>query len=132
VAGRTIWGEDPARLRAGYARLFEERGLAIDAADPTALVLFPEMDERADVPEITESCFEKLGVERDSLMCATSRMLVRRRGELRAVLMPCTLLPYDERFELGTTLAATLSDVPLNHPHCARFCVLGGGSCNRN
>jgi len=130
VAGRTIWSEDPARLRAGYARLFEERGLAIDAADPTALVLFPEMDERADVPEITESCFEKLGVDRDLLMCATSRMLVRRRGEPRAVLMPCTLLPYDERFALGATLAAARAEVPLNHPHCARFCVLGGGSCS--
>ena len=132
VAGRTLWGEDPASLRAGYARLFAERGLAIDAADPVALVLFPEMDARADVPEITESCFEKLHVDPDTLMCASSRMLVKRRGAARPVVLPCTLLPYDARFELGETLAAAAGDVPLNHPHCARFCVLGGGSCDRS
>jgi len=130
VAGRTLWGEDAASLRAGYARLFGERRLAIDAADPAALVLFPEMDERADVPEITESCFEKLHVDPDTLMCASSRMLVKRRGATRPVLLPCTLLPYDARFELGETLAEAAGGVPLNHPHCARFCVLGGGSCD--
>jgi uncharacterized Fe-S cluster-containing radical SAM superfamily protein len=130
VAGRTLWGEDVASLRAGYARLFAERRLAIDAADPAALVLFPEMDARADVPEITESCFEKLHVHPDTLMCASSRMLVKRRGAPHPVVLPCTLLPYDARFELGATLAAAAGDVPLNHPHCARFCVLGGGSCD--
>jgi hypothetical protein len=41
----------------------------------------------------------------------------------------CTLLPYDDRFELDATLAGSLGEVPLNHPHCATFCVLGGGSC---
>lgn len=130
VAGRTAWGEAPESLRAGYARLFAERGLAIDAADPAALVLFPEMDESADVAEITESCFETLGVDPDTLMCASGRMLVKRRGEPRPVVLPCTLLPYDARFELGATLEAAGGEVPLNHPHCARFCVLGGGSCD--
>jgi hypothetical protein len=43
----------------------------------------------------------------------------------------CTLLPYDTRFELGATLAEAAVSVPLNHPHCARFCVLGGGACSR-
>jgi len=88
------------------------------------------MDERADVSEITESCFEKLHVDPDTLMCASSRMLVKRRGAARPVLLPCTLLPYDARFELGETLAEAAGGVPLNHPHCARFCVLGGGSCS--
>ena len=129
VAGRTAWGEAEASLRAGYARLFAERGLAIDARDPAALVLFPEMDERADVPEITESCFGQLGVDPDTLMCASSRMVAKRRGAERALVLPCTLLPYDPRFELGSTLADAARTVALNHPHCARFCVLGGGSC---
>jgi hypothetical protein len=129
VAGRTMWGEDVASLRAGYARLFAERRLAIDASDPAVLLLFPEMDERADVPEVSESCFATLGVDPETLMCASGRMLVKRRGESRPVVLPCTLLPYDPRFELGATLAAAEGSVPLNHPHCARFCVLGGGSC---
>jgi hypothetical protein len=42
----------------------------------------------------------------------------------------CTLLPYDPRFELGGRLADALGSVPLNHPHCAKFCVLGGGRCS--
>jgi hypothetical protein len=27
-------------------------------------------------------------------------------------------------------LAAANGAVALNHPHCVRFCVLGGGSCS--
>ncbi|MDH3645022.1 MAG: radical SAM protein, partial [Gammaproteobacteria bacterium] len=33
-------------------------------------------------------------------------------------------------FTFGTRLADSLGEVSLNHPHCARFCVLGGGSCS--
>ena len=28
------------------------------------------------------------------------------------------------------TLAEAAAPVPLNHPHCARFCVLGGAACS--
>ena len=38
-----------AQLRAGFARLFADRGIALDAQDPERLVLFPEMDGAADV-----------------------------------------------------------------------------------
>ena len=31
---------------------------------------------------------------------------------------------------LGETLAGAAKTVALNHPHCARFCVLGGASCS--
>ncbi|MFB3054017.1 MAG: radical SAM protein, partial [Alphaproteobacteria bacterium] len=44
--------------------------------------------------------------------------------------LACTLIPYDSRFELGVTLAQADQSVSLNHPHCAKFCVLGGGSCS--
>lgn len=139
VAGRTCWGEDEADLRAGYARLFAAHGLALDAGDPGTLVLFPEMDERAEVPEITTACWHILDRNPDTMMCATSRMVVKRRGAERAVVLPCTLLPYDERFEMGADLAgAARADggcfadgaVKLNHRHCAKFCVLGGGTCS--
>ena len=63
------------------------------------------------------------------MMCATSRMVVKRRGAETPVVVSCTLLPYDPQFELGGDLAASLDTVKLNHPHCAKFCVLGGGSC---
>jgi uncharacterized Fe-S cluster-containing radical SAM superfamily protein len=130
VAGRTRWGEDEASLRDGFAALFQAHAINVDAHDPRVLLLFPEMDERAEVPEITEACWGILGKHPSSVMCASSRMVVKRKGAPRPAVVACTLLPYDERFELGHTLAESLGPVPLNHPHCARFCVLGGGSCS--
>ncbi len=130
VAGRTCWEEPEDEMRAGYARLFDAEGIAVDAHDPVALVLFPEMDAGADVPEITESCWSILGVAPSSVMCATSRMVVKRKGAARCVVVPCTLLPYDPQFELGHRLDGAGGAVELNHPHCARFNVLGGGSCS--
>jgi hypothetical protein len=130
VAGRTRWGDDEGALRAGYAALFAAEAIGIDAHDPNALVLFPEMDETAPVPEITEACWGILGVSPDAMMCASSRMVVKRKGADAPAVVACTLLPYDSRFELGPRLADALGSVALNHPHCARFCVLGGGSCS--
>ena len=55
---------------------------------------------------------------------------IKRKGSTRPVVLACTLVPYDEQFELGTTLKEAAASVRLNHPHCAKFCVLGGGSCS--
>ena len=131
VASRRLSGEPEAAIRSGFAGLFAELGVAIDATDPVALTVFPEMDAAADVPEITEACWGILGKSPESVMCATSRMIVKRKGEAHPAVLACTLLPYDSRFELGRTLAAASGAVPLNHPHCAKFCVLGGGACSR-
>jgi hypothetical protein len=89
------------------------------------------MDAAADVPEITTACWGILRKSPDSLMCASSRMVVKRRGAARPAVVACTLLPYDPRFELGATLAEASAPVALNHPHCATFCVLGGAACSR-
>ncbi len=132
VASRRLSGETEAEIRAGFARLFNKLGVAIDAADPVRLMVFPEMDTAADVPEITEACWGILGKSPESVMCASARMVVKRKGAARPAVLACTLLPYDERFELGPTLASSTRAVPLNHPHCAKFCVLGGGACSRS
>jgi pyruvate-formate lyase-activating enzyme len=130
VAARTLWGESESEARARFASLFETRGYRVDAADPGALVLFPEMDAAVDVPEITTACWGILGKSPDSVMCASSRMVVKRKGAERPVVLACTLLAYDEAFEMGETLQEAERDVALNHPHCAKFCVLGGASCS--
>jgi uncharacterized Fe-S cluster-containing radical SAM superfamily protein len=139
LAGRTCWGESEADARAGYAALIAERDWPVDAYDRAQLVLFPEMDETAEVPEITESCWGILHKSPSEVMCASSRMVVKRKGAARPVVLPCTLLAYDPAFEMGATLAeAARADggrfehgaVKLCHPHCAKFCVLGGGSCS--
>ena len=111
--------------------MFAELDVAIDAEDPVALMVFPEMDAAADVPEITEACWGILGKSPEDVMCATSRMVVKRKDAAVPAVIACTLLPYDPRFELGQTLAEASGAVPLNHPHCAKFCVLGGGACSR-
>jgi uncharacterized Fe-S cluster-containing radical SAM superfamily protein len=131
VASRRLSGETEAEMRRGFAGLFAKLGLAIDADDPLALTVFPEMDPAADVPEITEACWGILGKSPEDVMCASSRMVVKFKGAPRPSVIACTLLPYDPRFNLGPTLAGALRQVALNHPHCAKFCVLGGGACSR-
>jgi uncharacterized Fe-S cluster-containing radical SAM superfamily protein len=132
VAGRAgFGGGDEAAMRRGYAALFAAHGVGIDAEDPVALMLFPEMDAEVDVPEITEACWGILRKSPDSMMCASSRMVVKRRGAARPAVVACTLLPHDPAFELGDTLAEASRPVHLNHPHCAKFCVLGGAACSR-
>jgi len=130
IAGRTRWGEDEGELRAGYARLFGKLGVPVDAHDPEELLLFPEMDPNAHVPEVTTACWGKLGIDPASIMCATSRMVVKRKGWDRPGVVACTLIPYEREFELGTTLRESMKPVKLNHINCAKFCVLGGGSCS--
>ncbi|MBI94487.1 MAG: radical SAM protein [Gemmatimonadaceae bacterium] len=130
AAGRTRWGDDEADLRQGYGRLFVSEDIAIDADHPAQLVLFPELDDQVDVPEITTACWGILDQSPDDLMCASSRMVVHRKGADLPVVLSCTLLPYDEAFEMGTSLAEASVPLKLNHPHCAKFCVLGGASCS--
>lgn len=139
IAGRTCWGEDETDARAGYGALIKEHGWRIEPNDAAQLLLFPEMDGSDDVPEITTRCWGILNKSPSDQMCASARMIVKRKGAAAPVVLPCTLLPYDESFEMGTTLAAAEKvdggmfangAVKLCHPHCAKFCVLGGGSCS--
>ena len=132
IAGRAAFGAgQEAALRAEFAAVFAAHGIAVDAADPVALMLFPEMNAQADVPDITEACWGILGKSPDSLMCASARMVVKRKGAARPAVLACTLLAYDPQFELGATLAEASRPVALNHPHCSKFCVLGGAACSR-
>jgi len=131
VAGRTFWGEEESDMRKGYASLFEQENIKLDAYSPEDLVLFPEMDLKVDVPEITTACWGILNKDPADIMCATSRMVVKHKGDEHLSVMACTLLPYDQRFNMGKTLTEAWRSIKLNHPHCAKFCVLGGGSCSQ-
>jgi len=138
IAGRTCWGETDNHERQGYEQLISLHNWPVDPLNPGQLILFPEMNEHVDVPEITTACWNILGKLPDDIMCATSRMAVKRKGASKLSVLPCTLLPYDAGFEMGSDLVTSLKAnggnfnngaVRLNHPHCAKFCVLGGGSC---
>ena len=131
VAGRRLTGEAEPSVRQGFAALFAKHGIAVEAHDPVRLMLFPEMEPERDVPEITTACWGILRKSPDDVMCAGARMVVKRREAAFPVVLACTLLAYDPRFEMGTTLAEAAAPVSLNHPFCASFCVLGGASCSR-
>lgn len=129
IAGRLRWGDKDEDMREGFSKLFATEGLHIRANDHVELMIFPEMDDTIDVPEITVDCWSILDKNPNDVMCATSRMIVKRKGAAAPAIVACTLLPYDQQFELGTALKESFAPVNLNHPHCAKFCVLGGGSC---
>ena len=130
IAGRTRWGEDETELREGFSRFFEENNITIDAQNKKQLILFPEMEPGEDVPEITVDCWGILSVDPNDMMCATSRMVVKHKGHDKPAVQACTLLAYDQQFNMGATLSEASKAVPLNHEFCAKFCVLGGGSCS--
>ncbi|MEO0329037.1 MAG: radical SAM protein, partial [Pseudomonadota bacterium] len=130
VAGRTRWGENEIELRAGFQEFFKKYDIAIDAQDKKRLILFPEMEPGEDVPEITTECWDILNVDPNEMMCATSRMVVKHKGEDKPSVQACTLLAYDRQFDMGQTLNEASQSVPLNHEFCAKFCVLGGGACS--
>lgn len=130
LAGRKLWGETEQELRDGYGRVFGALGVQLDMHDRARLVLFPEMDEKAEVPEISHGCWNILHLRPEDMMCASSRMVVRRRGAPKPAVISCTLLPYAAGFEMGATLEEAARPVALNHRHCAKFCVLGGASCS--
>ena len=115
---------------AAAATLFLRLGIVVDAYDEKQLMLFPEMDASAEVPEITTACWDILGAKPDDMMCASARMVVKHKGEAAPSVMACTLLAYDERFIWEQPSRTPKHQVPLNHPHCAKFCVLGGGACS--
>ena len=130
IAGRTRWGEEEAELRDGFAAFFENNNIKIDAQNHKQLILFPEMEENNDVPEITTACWSILDVNPADMMCSSSRMVVKHRGDKNPSVQACTLLAYDQQFNLGETLKEASRPVPLNHRFCAKFCVLGGGACS--
>ena len=130
VAGRAIMEENEAQARHGFAALFAREGFEIEADNPAQTVIFPEMDDTVEVPEITTACWGILGKSAASVMCSHSRMVVKRKGAAAPTVIACTLLPYDPQFDMGATLKEAEADVSLNHPHCAKFCVLGGASCS--
>ncbi|MEZ5919788.1 MAG: radical SAM protein [Parvularculaceae bacterium] len=130
VAGRTLWNESEAEARAGFAALFAAHSLPINAMDPGDLILFPEMDAARDTPEITTECWSILGKSPADVMCANARMIIKRKGAAAPAIVACTLIVDDPQFEMGATLCEAAKPVKLNHPHCSRFCVLGGARCS--
>lgn len=128
IAARTLTDEDLGKSRLEYQELLKAYDIELNIEEK--LVIFPEMNEAKEVPEISVACWDILKKSPSDQMCATERMIVKRKGEEQAIVMPCTLLAYQDQFILGHSLAEANKEVFLNHKFCAQFCVLGGASCS--
>lgn len=130
IAGRSLFNESSTVALDGYQQVINEYNIDLDLSKGDNIVIFPEMSTEKDVPEITTACWDILNVHPHQQMCSNERMVVKRKGDTLPVVLPCTLIAYDESFILGNTLVESFQRIYLNHPYCAQFCVLGGGSCS--
>ena len=130
LATRLMWGESEEQTRKAFKAFTLKYELPIDASSKKDLVTFAEMDIKQDTPEITTECWAILNKKPENVMCSSSRMIVKKKGKEKPSVIACTLLPYDEAFDLGQTLKESMQKIYLNHPHCSKFCVLGGSSCS--
>jgi sulfatase maturation enzyme AslB (radical SAM superfamily) len=130
IAGRSLANENLDQALAGYQATLDEANIGLTLRLGENIVIFPEMSTTKDVPEITTQCWEILDVHPHQQMCASERMVVKRKDSDKPVVLPCTLIAYNEKFELGNQLKEAFQPVYLNHPYCAQFCVLGGASCS--
>ena len=130
LATRLMWGEDEDTTRNNFQKFIDQFNLKLNSKSKIQLVTFAEMDVNQDTPEITTECWKILNKEPESVMCSTSRMIVKKKGEKLPSVIACTLLPYEKEFDLGKSLKESNQKVYLNHPHCSKFCVLGGSSCS--
>ena len=130
LATRLMWGESEEQTRKKFKEFIIKHELPINASSTKDLVTFTEMDVKQDTPEITTECWSILNKKPESVMCSSSRMIVKKKGKEKPSVIACTLLPYDEAFDLGPTLKDSMQRIYLNHPHCSKFCVLGGSSCS--
>ena len=130
LATRLLWGEQEDQLRDNFNLFIDKYNLKLDAKSKEQLVTFAEMDEKVDTPEITTACWNLLGKNPDDIMCSSSRMVVKKKTSLKPSVIACTLLPYEDEFDLGQNLTDSLKKIYINHNHCSKFCVLGGSSCS--
>jgi sulfatase maturation enzyme AslB (radical SAM superfamily) len=130
LATRLMWYEDEETTRKNFKKFIDQYQLILDVENKSQLVTFAEMDEKQDTPEITTECWDILNKNPDTIMCSNSRMIVKKKGDENPSVIACTLLPYKQEFDLGDTLKESMKKIYLNHPHCSKFCVLGGSSCS--
>jgi len=130
LATRLMWGVDEDTTRNSFQKFIDQFNLKLNSKSKIQLVTFAEMDVNQDTPEITTECWKILNKEPETVMCSTARMIVKKKGEKLPSVIACTLLPYEKEFDLGKSLKESNQKVYLNHPHCSKFCVLGGSSCS--
>ena len=121
--------ECAASVDAEYRRLCKQYSLPED----TKIVAFPDFlrpFQHAAVPEITETCMTRYQTQaqRESYMCAFSKMLVKQNGRMK--IYACTLVDDDPRFGFDGTLAQSLTHRTMLAHHRCYSCFASGASCS--
>lgn len=128
IARQTDTEEEPAEVEAAFRGIFRDRGIP----ENLAFTAFPDLGtpgSEDNSPEITETCMEKYPTResRAHFMCTYSRMLVKK-GD-RVGVYACTLVDDDPQYDLGDTLAASMTQrIMLRHHRCFS-CYRFGASC---
>ena len=120
-----------ARSRRLSRALFAAEAIPGRCDDPGALVFFPEMDVARGRPGDHHALLEHPRASSpEQMMCASSRMVLKRKGAEQPVVVPCTLLPYDPQFELGRRLAGSADDRHVQPSVLRPVLRAGGASCS--
>ncbi|MCL1077743.1 radical SAM protein [Parashewanella spongiae] len=122
-------GENTTLVDKQYQDLFELNGLPFD----THIVAFPDFlppGSLPSVPHITTTCMTsyQTEVQRKNYMCATSKMIIKKNGQMQVY--ACTLVDDDEDYFQAITLVESMTkQVNLKHHRCYS-CFAFGASCS--
>ncbi|GJM04777.1 MAG: hypothetical protein DHS20C09_07680 [marine bacterium B5-7] len=121
--------EDKESVEQQYRTILKNNNLPTDIP----IVEFPDFlkpGSIANVPTITENCLIDYHTEetRKKFMCAYSKMLIKRKNKIRVY--ACTLVDDDPSYDMGNSLAESMTKrVLLNHHRCYS-CFAFGASCS--
>jgi len=121
--------EDSERVETTFREQLSEHGLPQD----TTIVGFPNFlapGSNPLVPFVTENCMTTYQTEhsRREFMCAFSKMIIKINGRMRVY--ACTLVDDDDSYDLGGTLAESMSQRIMMHHHRCYSCFAFGSSCS--
>lgn len=122
-------GEDTEAVDAQFRALFKQNQIP----EETTIVAFPDFalpGSIMDVPHITEDCMTRYHTEdtRRQFMCANSKMLVKKDGQMRVY--SCTLVDDDQDYDQGSDLADSLLEPVMMKHHRCYSCFAYGASCS--
>ena len=121
--------EDKESVEQQYRTILKNNNLPTDIP----IVAFPELlkpGSTANAPIITEQCLidYHTNESRKNFMCAYSRMLIKINNKVRVY--SCTLVDDDPHYDMGDSLAESITKrVLLNHHRCYS-CFAFGTSCS--
>lgn len=79
IAGRSLMKEPMDLSLKGYQDLLDFQGIDLKLELGQNIVIFPEMDQKQDVPEISERCWSLLNKKPSDQMCSSERMIVKKK-----------------------------------------------------